>query len=241
MQLDSVVCWKWRTPGYRSKFTSAHVNVLARMVRRHYDRAGVQFVCITDDPEGLDSNIEAVPIGEQWAGIPNPTWARGPSCYRRLRAFAPEFENIAGRRFVSLDLDLVIVGDLVPLWERPEPFVIYDPQMPTFRYNGSMWLLEAGARRCVWERFDPERSPALTHEAGLKGSDQAWIHYCLGEHEAVWTMADGVWSFRPHVVNQCAMRLPKGARVVMFHGKPDPWEVARGGTNRTRWVREHYR
>lgn len=240
MQVDSVVTWKWATPGYRSKFTSEHVNTLARMVRRHYERAGLRIICITDDPEGLDPTIEAVPIGDQWAGIRNPTWAHGPSCYRRLRAFAPEFEQIAGRRFVSLDLDVVITGDLVPLWERPEPFVIFDPEMRGFRYNGSMWLMSAGARRCVWDRFDPVLSPQLTHRAGLKGSDQAWMHFCLGEHEATWSMADGVWSYRPHVVKRAASRLPKGARIVMFHGKPDPWDLLTSGELRTRWVREHY-
>lgn len=239
MQLDSVVTWKWQKPGYRSKFTSHHVNVMRRMVERHYDRAGVRFICITDDPAGLDPGIEAVPLWDECSDIPNPTWTGGPSCYRRLRAFSPEFENIAGRRFVSIDLDTVITGDLVPVWERPEPFVIFDPEMRGFRYNGSMWLMTAGSRRRVWDRFDPERSPKLTQAAGLKGSDQAWIHYVLGEGEATWRRADGVVSYRPHVVKDHRGRLPPWARVVFFHGLPDPWTVPI--TLESRWVRQHWR
>lgn len=236
--IDSVVTWKWRKPGYRSKFTSHHVNVMASMVRRHY-RPDLRVICITDDPAGLDPSIEAVPLWDECSDIPNPTWTGGPSCYRRLRAFAPEFEDIAGRRFVSIDLDAVIVGDLTPLWDRPEDFVIFDPEMRGFRYNGSMWLMTAGARRQVWDRFDPERSPKLSHAAGLKGSDQAWIHYVLGGDEAVWKMDDGVISYHPHLVKKYKGRLPAHARVIAFHGKPDPWEI--GHDIRSRWVLQNYR
>ncbi len=238
MQLDSVVTWKWKKPGYRSKFTSHHVNVMQRMIRRHYDRAGVRMICITDDPEGLDPGIEPVPLWDECSDIPNPTWPTGPSCYRRLRAFAPEFENIAGKRFVSIDLDVVITGDLVPVFERPEPFVIFDPEMRGFRYNGSMWMMTAGARAQVWEKFHPERSPRITQRAGLKGSDQAWIHHVLGDHEAVWKRSHGVISYRPHVVKAPGGRPPEGTRVVMFHGKPDPWEVP--DTIQNRWVKRHW-
>lgn len=236
--IDSVVVWKWNTPGYRSKFTSHHVNVMRRMVERHYERPH-QFVCITDDAEGIDSGIEVVPLWEDCSDIPNPTWRGGPSCYRRLRAFAPEFEAIAGKRYVSIDLDVVIVGDLVPVWERPEEFVIFDPEMRGFSYNGSMWLMTTGSRRQVWERFHPVTSPAATHRAGLKGSDQAWIHYVLGEGEAVWKKRDGVMSYRPHIVKDYRNRLPEHAKVVAFHGKPDPWEL--GGDIQARWVRANYR
>jgi hypothetical protein len=235
--IDSVVVWKWRNPGYRSKFTAEHVNTMRRMVARHYDRPH-RFVCITDDSSGIDSSVEVVPLWDDHAEIPNPTWAHGPSCYRRLRAFAPEFADIAGRRFVSIDLDVVIVGDLVPVWDRPEDFVIYDPEMRGFRYNGSMWLMTAGTRRRVWDRFDPETSPALTRARGLKGSDQAWIHYVLGDGEATWRRRDGVLSYSPHVLRDHGGNLPKSARVVMFHGKPDPWEVS--GAPRNRWVRRYY-
>lgn len=43
----TVVTFKWKTPGYRAVFESKHVNILRRMVLRHYPDP-VRFVCFTD-------------------------------------------------------------------------------------------------------------------------------------------------------------------------------------------------
>lgn len=242
--VESVVCWKWRPrPGYRSTFSAEHVNVLRRMVARHYSRPH-RFICVTDDPAGLDPEIEAQEIGELssalWADIPNPSWPHGPSCYRRLALFAPDAERRFGRRFVSLDLDVVVTGDLAPLWERPEPVVLWSD--PVFRprgiYNGSMMLLSAGAAPEVYERFDPATSPRASHAAGRVGSDQGWISYVLGPRRPAWTTHDGVYSYWVHLQRRGGV-LPRDARIVIFHGHNDPWspEVQQ----RCAWVKEYWR
>jgi hypothetical protein len=237
--IDSVVCWKWSKPGYRSKFTAHHVNTLRRMVERHYPHPH-RFICITDDADGLDPQVEAVPIWDEWANIPNPTWpGQGPSCYRRLRAFSPEFESIAGKRFVSIDLDVVIVGDLSPLWVRDEDFLIWDPLMTGYRYNGSMWLMTTGSRPQVYQTFDPLRSPKLSNANKHFGSDQAWVQYVLGPDEQVWNAHDGVLGYKRDCVTKNRGRLPAGARIVVFHGKPDPWDLV--AHRRSPWIKEHYR
>jgi hypothetical protein len=237
--LNSVVVWKWAKPGYRSTFTAEHVNTMRRMVARHYPDPH-RFICITDDPAGIDPEVETVDLWSEHGDLENPTWPKlGPSCYRRLRAFAPEFEEIAGRKFVCIDLDCVITGDLRPLWNRPEDFVIYGPAVAHFRYNGSMWMMTAGSRRQVWDTFDPEVSPRMSHRAGIQGSDQAWIQYVLGPREARWTLNDGVLAYRRDCLRGTRGLLPKTARVVVFHGKPDPWSPE--AMNQSPWIREHYR
>lgn len=232
----SVITWKWTPPpGYRSTFGPETVNVLARMVRRHYARPH-RFLCVTDDARGLDAAIEVVPDRHDFAGVPNPHGGRNPSCYRRLRLFAPDAAETFGERFVSLDLDCVITGDLGPLWDRPEDVVFWGDTNPTTAYNGSMMLLRAGARPQVWTRFNPRTSPIASKRAGCFGSDQGWISYCLGPREPKWTTADGVYSFRTHVAP--ARRLPMNARVVMFHGQHDPWD--RTVQQQHPWVKEHW-
>lgn len=222
--IDSVITWKWDKPGYRSRFTSDIVNALRRDVARYYPHPH-RFICITDDPSGLDDGIERVPLWTFWGGIENPTWgAKGPSCYRRLAAFHPDFEQIAGKRFVSLDLDVVIVDDLTPLWNRPEDFVITKAVAGEQIYNGSMFMMTAGSKRRVYDRFDPERSPQMTAAEGLRGTDQAWIQYALGPHEATWSAEDGVFGYRVDCVRKLRGGLPRNARIVMFWGKPDPWD-----------------
>ena len=231
-----VCCWKWRpAPGFRSHFTAAAVNTLRAMVARHYRRPH-EFVCITDDAAGIAPDIRIIPIWNDHAQIPGP---HGVSCYRRLRAFSKEAAQLIGERFVSLDLDTVITGDLAPLWDRPEDFVIFGDVARNTPYNGSMFLLRAGSRWKVWETFDPARSPAHTQRLGLVGSDQAWIGAVLGPNEAKWGPADGVYSFQAHVKKFHGGKLPAEARVVMFHGKQDPW--VSGVQASYPWIKAHYR
>ncbi len=233
----SVICWKWkpRQANYRSKFGPEAVNTLRAMVARHYPNPH-RFICVTDDPKGIASDIEILPLWTEFAHLRNPSGPNNPSCYRRLRAFAPEAATYFGERFVSLDLDVVITGDLRPVWDRPEDFVIFGDTSAQTPYNGSMFLLTAGARPRVWTEFDPIRSPYLTQRARLFGSDQAWIRYCLGKHEAVWGPQDGIYSFRKHI-QRTASDLPSDARVVVFHGAVDPWSQE---AQKLAWVRQHY-
>lgn len=232
----NVITWLWKPPaGYRSQFAAEHVNTLAHMVARHYPEPHV-FTCVTDIPAGIDASIQILPAWNDFAHVPSPHGSHNPSCYRRLRAFHPEIGSVFGERFVSLDLDTVIVGDLRPLWNRPEDFVIWGETNPKSWYNGSLWLLRAGARPKVWNDFDPKTSPARAKAAGRFGSDQGWLSYCLGPGEATWSTQDGVYSYRVHLQPK-GSSLPANARLVMFHGKEDPWGA---DAQRVGWIREHY-
>lgn len=232
----SVVTWRWKPiEGYRSTFAPETVNVLRRMVARHYPDPH-RFICCTDDPRGLDADIEIVPLWDDHAMVPHPSSPMQPSCYRRLKAFAPEMREIFGPRFVSMDLDCVITGDLRPLWNRPEEFVGLAGTQPPTTFNGSMLLMTAGARARVWNEFHPVYSPKNARRAGHYGSDQAWISYILGPDEARWTPADGVYTYRLHVAPREG-RLPEDARIVFFSGKKDPWSA---DVRELDWVQQHW-
>lgn len=221
------VTWLWTPPiGYRSNFAAEHVNTLARMIDRHYAPPH-RLLCVTDIPTGIDPRVSIVPAWNDYAGVGSPHGgvAKNPSCYRRLRAFHPDIGKVFGRRFVSLDLDTVITGDLAPLFDRPEDFVIWGETNPRSWYNGSQFMLTAGARPQVWQTFDPRRSPHEAKRAGRFGSDQGWISHCLGRGEGTWSTGDGVYSYRVHLRPQ-GNALPENARVVHFHGEHDPWDPA---------------
>lgn len=236
--IDAVVTWRWTPPaGYRSTFPPETVNVMRRSVARNYPRPH-RFVCVTDDPEGIDPEVEIVAPWDDFADIPSPSGGKNPSCYRRLRMFHPEIGSVFGRRFVSLDLDMVITGDLQPVWDRPEDIVLYGDTNPRTFFNGSMILMTAGARPQVWETFDPIESPKASKAAGHHGSDQGWLSYCLGPSEAKWTKADGVYSYRNDLAPNGASILPPNAKIVVFHGNVDPWSPS---GQRLPWVQEHYR
>lgn len=233
----TVVCWKWKPhAGYHTTFNSDSVNVLKRMVARHYPYPHI-FTCITDDPKGIDKDVRIIPLWDDLANVPNPHGPRGPSCYRRLKSFSKEAAEIIGPRFVSLDLDCVITGDLSPLWDRPEDFVIWGDTAKGTPYNGSMFLLRAGTRTKAWERFNPITSPRLSRAKRYIGSDQGWLGVCLGPNEKKWSASDGVYSYRNQIAPKGG-KLPANARIVLFHGRLNPWD--REIQQKHEWVRRFY-
>ncbi len=244
-----VVTWKWSKPGYRSTFKSNTANISYNMFERHL-HVPHRFTCITDDPTGLDPRIRVIDIRSlpsyQWMSVPNPSSPVNPSCYVRLFIFSEEAKRVIGDgMIVSVDLDMVLTDDVTPIFDRNVEFAIWGGQaaqpkspVPYNWFNGSLMMVKAGARTQVWERFDPRLSPSQAHAAGCRGSDQGWIAHCLGRKEVQWGTADGVYSYRNHVIPGGG-KLPRGARVVAFHGAHDPWHQTVQAKHP--WVREHYR
>lgn len=235
-----VVCWLWTpTKEYRSQFANHHVNILKNMVKRHYPHPH-RFSVITDRDGGFDEDVRVIPLWSDYAKMESLYGPNTPSCYRRLRAFSPEMKDVIGPRFVSVDLDVVITGDVSEIWNRKEDFVIWGDRARQTPYNGSMWMMTAGARKDVWEKFkeDPEKAVQRARRAGFFGSDQAWMCYALGPRENRWDATDRVYSYRTHVKpNGGAM--PKDARIVFFQGHYDPWHPKIQET--CPWVKEHYK
>lgn len=246
-----VVCWKWKpySGSYRSTFGPDTVNVLKRMVARHL-KIPHRFTCVTDDRAGIDPDVRIVDIDSlpsaKYARVPNPSNKVNPSCYRRLFLFSEEAKTVLGEKVLSLDLDTVIVNDITPLVDRDVDFMIWGGQtvqpnsITVYNwFNGSLMMHKPGTRTRVWTDFDPATSPARAHAAGCRGSDQGWIAYSLGRSELTWGVADGVYSYRNHVLTRPGGGLAKNARIVAFHGQHDPWH--KDVQTRHAWVREHYR
>lgn len=207
----SVLLWKWGT-----KYPARYVNTMARMVCRNL-RLDHEIVCITDDPGGIDSDIRVLPI---WSDLPYTA----VGCFGRLIAFSKRFADILGNdRFVSMDVDCVVTGDLTPLFDVPDDLrlasgIHYIP----CRYNGSMFLHRCGTRPRIFDRFSAERIGEWGYTpSGVKlGTDQAWIAHA-SPNEPVWTPADGVYGFNKPGWPRDG-RLPANARVIFFPGSADP-------------------
>lgn len=231
------VCFKWApAPGYRSKFAPDTVNVLHSMIGRNHD-GPFRLTCITDDPKGISAEVRIIPLWETHSKLPSPHGVGYPSCYRRLRLFADDAGHLIGERFIVLDLDVVICDKLNPLYDGNEDFRIWGDTAKGTPYNGSMWMLKAGARRQVWDEFDPIESPKRSLKLGYIGSDQGWIGAALGPNEPKWGTSDGVYSYRNHIQHR-SLQLPAGARVVIFHGAIDPWSQQARSLG---WVKRNYR
>ncbi len=240
----TVLCWRWQSPvGYRSTFAPETVYALKEMLKRHLHMP-YRLVCITDKPEEI-KGVETMRLWDEGREIPSPFGRHNPSCYVRLKVFAPDAGKYFGPRLVSIDLDTVIVNDITPLFERDEDFVIWGDREHDRKmwgdngkqwYNGSLWMLRTGTRPQVWTQFNPEKSPEKTMVAGHRGSDQGWLSYILGPNEATWGRSDGVYSYRKHIAPH-GNTLPDGARLVSFHGRHDPWAYQ---CQHVKWIHQHY-
>jgi hypothetical protein len=162
---------------------------------------------------------------------------RTPGCFARLRLFDPEWcaEHgfRPGDRVLVLDLDLIVTGDLAPLFEGDAPFRILSGVNSSnpCPYNGSVWRLDIGYRPDVWSDFSIEAAALAPHDQFP--DDQAWFAHKMPA-AAGFTAEDGVYAFQKPGWPR-GEALPKDARIVAFPGWRDP-----AGFQHLDWVKEHW-
>lgn len=229
----TVCTWKWG-----DTFAPHYVNTLRAMLERHL-HLDHELVCVTDNGAGLDGDIRVVPMPT--------TYANTPRCRRRMQVFDREFGGAIGDRILLIDLDVVIVGDLTPIVNRPEPHVGWRVRHAQV-FSGSFVLFDAGALHDAWVpyRDDPEGYPTHVQPKGVP-SDQAMVNFYLRTQPPIpcWTEADGFVTYfgegyealEHFGVGPRRQRLPAGARIVVL-GSADK-AVLEG--RRYRWVERHWK
>lgn len=206
-----------------------------------------RFVLLTDEPDAAyNPLIEPVKLWTDHAALISPRVGEGkPNCYVKLKAFSEKVRPIVGDRFVSIDLDCVVTGNLDAILGREEDFVIWRraPLEPSFQcgvYQSSMWMLKTGSRRRVWNDFHGKESlRALVDKPGADNfllTDQGWILYKLGENEATWGMEDGVYDWRWLKQTRRERDLPENAKIVFFPGTSKPWNIRKA----PEWVSQRH-
>jgi hypothetical protein len=228
----TVVCWLWRQESRTVLYKPEYVDVWANMLRRNLTIPH-RLLCITDNPSDIKT-VETYPLWED-LGVNNPKWGHTrPQCYRRLKAFSEEMRPILGDRFVSMDLDCVILGNIDAILSRPEEFIINRGTTQKNPYNGSLWMMNTGCRSFVWDTFDPETSPKQAER--WLGSDQAWMREALGPNEATWGIEDGITNYL-HVARIPRWN-PKDTKIVFFQGTVKPWDST---ALQRRWIKDNWR
>ena len=252
----SVVCLKWGTP-----YPPEYVNVLKRAVRDHLTYPH-RFVCITDSADGLDSDINVIPL----PAIPLDCSQWVPGMWPKLTMFKeglfPEDEIV-----LYFDVDLLICDSLNPfvdllisdgglriirewnpqLWHfLPEKF------RPDRGGNSSIVGFVAGEQIHIYSEFikNPGANPRI-------GNDQLFIT-AFADKRRSWP--DG-WcaSFRRSCVPHWPLNVvwptikkSAGARIFIFHGNPNPTDMVADGNYRwgtkwrfgfgpVKWVQEYWR
>jgi len=210
----TVACLKWGI-----KYSVDYVNILHDMVRRNLT-VPHRFVCLADNPAGI--RCETLPI------VPDlPTW------WGKLTLFG---HPIPGR-ILYFDLDTVIVGNIDGFAAYDGPFCLIKPFYRGRGFASGVMSIGPDFGSHVWDRFARDPRSAIDFcrrhaDPPWNHGDQRWLELNV-ERADYWqdVLPGQLASYKVH----CGAGLPVGARVVCFHGKPDPHELADS------WVLHHWR
>lgn len=229
-----------------------YVNRLTASVRKHCSMP-IQVICFTDDATGIDDQVEIHPIPE--INLPDNAISTG---WRKLCLFRNDLpiEGIG----LFLDLDLVITGSLddffsfgnedqIPIihnWVQWHKKLFRpDPQIG----NSSVFRFKLNDCQFVWDQFHSEKEWALANFR----PPQSYLTHCIRPKMVYWPDS-WVRSFKRHSQPTFPLnylltpKLPGDARIMAFHGRPNPEEVIDGYKGRklhhyckpTPWVAQHW-
>lgn len=216
--MRTVVCMKWG-----QKYGPEYVNVLQRMVARKLSGPH-RFVCFTDDPSGIRSDIQTLPM-------PHSALPDRPSteAWRKITLFRPDL-GLQGD-VLFLDLDVAITGSLDPFFEHPGDFCIIHNWTHLHRRvgNSSVFRFRAGAHAHVYERFNADPNWVVDNFRNEQIYVSAQIDQAGG---LTWWPEAWCRSFKKHAMAKGLLRmlrtprLPEGCRILVFHGSPNPPDAA---------------
>jgi hypothetical protein len=233
----TIATYYWKDSSRRDRgyeFNPEHIRIWASMVNRHCS-VPHRTVCVTDEPISVDG-VETIPM--DWS-----KHVTGTICVR-LMQHSPAMHSVLGDRVLSLDLDIVITGSIDHIVTRREEFIIFrNPNFPApgrSIFQGSIQLLTPGARRELYDDFDPVETPKYMNWR-FGGKEQAWIAERLEWTEATFDSTDGVYGAgRLGDWNDSTVVdvLPANACIVTFPGAREPSQPEVQAKHK--WVQEHY-
>jgi hypothetical protein len=228
----NVVCIKWGT-----KFSPEYVNNLFRGVRRHLTLPH-RFVCLTDDPRGIDPGVEIKPLTD---GLPG--W------WNKLTLFKPQPYDLTGT-ILFFDLDMIVIRSIDPLARYPGEFLAVLATESQTEYWSGFLRFPVGRYARLWELFEPRREEVIREIYG----DQDWINACAGERHGRGAQSQKARLLWPEITPERSLieplprswfssykrdlkgqedRLSEDTRVIVFHGVPMVHEVD--------WVLKYWR
>ncbi|MEE9304271.1 MAG: glycosyltransferase [Thiotrichaceae bacterium] len=227
----NIICMKWG-----DKYPADYVNRLYAMVERNLTLP-FTFHCFTENAAGINPKVNIQPLPS--LGLPGNLPERG---WLKLATFKNPLEDITGTA-LFLDLDVVIVDNIDEFFEYEAEFAVcFDEKKKTQRIgNTSVYRFEIGKHADVLDYF-------LNNFAMIRKqhrNEQAYLSNKMKEKNALmfWPKA---WcpSFKYHCLPPFPRNfwqeptIPEGAKIVLFHGKPEPYEAEKGISGK--WYR-HFR
>ena len=222
--MNHIVCVKWG-----NKYIPEYVNVLKRMCDRH-TTVPYQFHCFTENPKGLDPDINVIPLGNE-SYI--KTW------WSKLYMFHPNVK-LEGT-ILYFDLDVIVFRNIDELFTHRfgEFMIIRDFNRCRVKdwsqSNSSVMRWQGGQLNYLWTEFarDPARIMSQNH------GDQDWIMKRAANDLKHWP-DEWIRSYKWEMQGRKDTKIRQGSkyvfdhpptiteqnRVAVFHGEPKPFNCA---------------
>ncbi len=248
----TILCIKWGT-----KYPGHYVNRLYRGVSRHL-KSSFRFVCLTDDSSGIDPGVEIRPLPVTPFDEKAFDARKGGETWRKVGLLQPGLADLSGDT-LFLDLDIVITGDVSPLFDyHPGQFCVIQDWLERRRRflpgrdgrvgNTSVFRFNPERHRVAYDRFAENQTKVLNSFR----IEQQYMSDAL-DHDMVFWPSEWVCSFkrscRPafpmnHFVTP---RQPTQMRILVFHGYPLPDQAIAGydggllkSTLPAPWIQQHW-
>ncbi|MFP8968605.1 glycosyl transferase [Pokkaliibacter sp. CJK22405] len=221
-QVKQVICIKWGT-----RYGPEYVNRIYSMVERNITPP-FRVYCLTDDSAGVRE--EVICRGLPDLGVPRPTNA--PGKWPKTAMWGDSLFDIEGV-VLFIDLDVIITGNIDDFFSmgKPEDVIVARNWVKPLERLGqtSIFRFEIGRHGYMLNNFrkDPEGI------AGKYQFEQRYVTQCIEGGVKFWPRG-WVRHFRMDCLGPWPLRylrppkLPKGSRVVIFPGKPDPSDALVG-------------
>jgi hypothetical protein len=235
-----ILSMKWGT-----LYSAEYVNVLYRACRTHL-AGNFRFVCLTDDPQGFDPSIEALRIPE--IGCTPEHYRRG--AWPKISVFSNPLHVLTGRA-LFIDLDVIILDDITPFFTLEGPLFGVGggpdwrhgrvPAAPTL--NTSVFGFTLGTQSDIVKSFSADPGGA----SASYGNEQQFVEGTARKWQP-WP-APWVISYKRHIRRKSLLApvigphpVPAGARIVAFHGTPNPQDfVTRNFGRGYEWIADYWR
>jgi hypothetical protein len=237
----NIVCMKWG-----DKYGPDYVNKLYDMVSKNLTK-NFRFICFTDNKSGIKNNVDILPL--PFIEMPKNKPERG---WRKLSILQ---KNISGLDGISLflDLDVVLVDNIDPLFDlKGEFFIAFDKRKRSSSIgNSSVFRFKAGEHDDIFQNFNHNSLKILQEYR----NEQAYLSDMI-KNKGIFQYWPKTWcpSFKYHCVPQfplnffSAPKIPKGAKVILFHGLPEPNDAAEGRSGKwyryirkSPWITKHWK
>lgn len=246
--MRQIICMKWGT-----LYGAEYVNRLYNMFRRHLT-GDFRFVCLTDDTTGIIDDVTCFDCPE--VNIPEPHCLRG---WRKVSLFAEEVPGLDPGNALFVDLDVIITGSMNEFFEMPGDFIVCknwsSPGHDGRIGNTSVYRFTVGKHPYLLKTLEEQTERVLA----TYSNSQTYISRTIDSSALQFWPEGWCHSFKVHCIPPVVRRwiepphLPKGSRVVIFPGLPNPHDAAAGvwpapwykkiykNIRKADWVSEHWR